>query len=235
MIWMLLVLIIAVLLLLCAQFLFGYTTIRFPCRRKNGKKRVACVGDSITYGCTVPLFFLQRYPAVLQRLLGNEVQVGVFGVSDRTLQSTGNKPYRRERAFQQSKEFLPDTVVILLGTNDSKDVNWQSGEAFVQQYRELIEAYRTLPSAPRIVLCTPPCGFEPIHRFYYVTNDAKLDRIPEIADLVRTVAADEGLTLVDLYALTEGRRELFGPDGLHPFPAGASAIANAVSRAIMQE
>ena len=109
----LLVLIIAV--LLCAQFLFGYTTIRFPCRRKNGKKRVVCVGDSITYGYTVPLFFLQRYPAVLQRLLGNEVQVGVFGVSDRTLQSTGNKPYRRERAFQQSKEFLCYVFISLFG------------------------------------------------------------------------------------------------------------------------
>ena len=232
MIWILLILIIAVLLF--AQFLFGYTTIRFPYRRKNGKKRIACIGDSITYGCTVPLFFLQRYPAVLQRLLGKEVQVGVFGVNDRTLQSTGNKPYRKEQAFRQSKEFLPDTVVILLGTNDSKDENWQTGEAFVQQYKELIEAYRTLPSTPQIVLCTPPCGFEPIHRLFYVTNDAKLDRIPEIADLVRTVAADEELPLVDLYALTEGRRELFGPDGLHPFPAGASVIADAVGQAIMQ-
>ena len=221
-------------LLLCAQFLFGYTTIRFPPRRREGKVRFACVGDSITYGCTVPLFFLQRYPAVLQRLLGREAQVGVFGVNDRTLQSTGNKPFRRERAFHQSKEFLPDTVVILLGTNDSKDVNWQSEEAFIRQYKELIEAYRTLPSAPRIVLCTPPCGFAPIRRFFYVTNDAKLDRIPEIVALVRAVAADEHLALVDLYALTEGRRELFGPDGLHPFPAGAKEIARAVYWAIMQ-
>ena len=228
MIWIpILLLILAAALVLC-----GYTTLRLPVRRSEAKRRIACVGDSVTYGCTLPLFFLRRYPAVLQKLLGSEAQVAAFAVNDRTLQSTGNKPYRKEKAFQQSKDFLPDTVVILLGTNDSKDANWISDEAFRQQYRELIDEYRALPSKPRILLCTPPCAFAPINRFFYITNDAKLDRIPEIAALVRSVAEEQSLETVDLYARTEGRRELFGPDGLHPNAAGARLIADTVYRAL---
>ena len=186
----------------------------------------------MTYGCTLPLFFLRRYPAVLRRLIGSGAQVAAFAVNDRTLQDTGNKPFRKERAFRQSREFGPDTVVILLGTNDSKDVNWISAAAFRQQYAELIAAYRALSPAPRIVICTPPCAFKPFNRFFYLTNDAKLDRIPEIAEEVKTIAAENGTELVDLYALTQGKRDLFGPDGLHPNAAGAKVIAEAVFRTL---
>ena len=230
-IWLILtVCVLAVLLILC-----GYTTLRLPVRPAAGKARIACVGDSVTYGCTLPLFFRNRYPAVLQRLLGPGVQAAAFGVNDRTLQSTGNKPFRKEKAFRQSKDFLPDAVVILLGTNDSKDVNWISEEAFRRQYEELIAEYRALPSRPRVLICTPPCAFRPINRFFYITNDARLDRVPQIAALIREIAADRGCDLADLYALTAGRRGLFGPDGLHPSPAGAKAIAEEVARVLKGE
>ena len=228
MIWILLIILFPVLLVI----LCGYTNIRFPVKRKEGKLHIACVGDSITYGCTLPLFFLRRYPAALQKLLGSETQVAAFGVNDRTLQRTGNKPYRNEKAFRQSKEYLPDCVVILLGTNDSKDCNWISDDAFRQQYRELFAEYQALSSHPRIMICTPPRAFRPVNRFFCITNDAKPDRIPVIAGLVRGVAEETGLELVDLYVLTESRRELFGPDGLHPSAEGAGVIAESIGRQI---
>ena len=84
------------------------------------------------------------------------------------------------------------------------------------------------PSARR----PPPCAFRPINRFFYITNDAKLDRVPEIAEEIKTIAAENGTELIDLYALTQGRRELFGPDGLHPNTAGARLIAEAVFRTL---
>lgn len=224
---MMIIIIIAA-ILAAAIILCGYTTIRLPVRREEGKQHIACVGDSVTYGCTLPMFFIQRYPAALQRLMGKDRQVAAFGVNDRTLQNTGNKPFRKERAFQQSKEFLPETVIILLGTNDSKEYNWISAEAFRKEYAEMIAEYRALSSAPRILICTLPCAFEPVNRFFYITNDAKLDRIPEIAKEVKLVAAEEDVEVVDLYACTQGHRELFGPDGLHPNAAGAQTIAEAV-------
>lgn len=217
----------AALLILC-----GFTTIRLPVKRKACKTHIACVGDSITYGCTLPLFFHKRYPAVLQQMLGNDVQVAAFGVNDRTLQSTGNKPYRKEKVFIQSKTFEPDTVIILLGTNDSKDSNWVSAEVFLEQYKELLNEYRVTPANPRILVCTPPCAFKPVNRFFYITNDARLDRIPEISELVKRVADDEACELVDLYSLTKAHRNLFGPDGLHPSAAGAKAIASEIFRVV---
>ena len=229
------ILLIITALLASTIILCGYTTVRLPVRRQEGKQHIACVGDSVTYGCTLPMFFKRRYPAVLQRLIGSDAQVAAFAVNDRTLQSTGNKPFRKEHAFRQSIEFRPDTVVILLGTNDSKDNNWISAAAFRQQYAELITAYRALPAAPRIVICTPPCAFKPMNRFFCITNDAKLDRIPEIVEEVKTIAAENGTELVDLYAPTRGKRELFGPDGLHPNAAGARRIAEAVFRTMCND
>lgn len=227
---MLIMISVILLLLFAVAFLCGYTTIRLPVRRKEGKLHVACVGDSITYGCSLPLFFLRRYPAVLQKLMGPDAQVAAFGVNSRTLQDTGEKPYRKEKAFRQSQDWLPDVVVILLGTNDSKDVNWISEEAFGQQYRELIGEYRTLSSRPRILVCTPPRAFVPANRFFRIMNDAKFDRVPVIAELVRNAAEKTGVELVDLYKMTEDRRELLGPDGLHPSAAGARVIAEAIGR-----
>ena len=61
-----------------------------------------------------------------------------------------------------------------------------------------------------------------------MTNDAKLGRVPEIAEEIKTIAADEGVEVVDLYTRTQGNRELFGPDGLHPNASGARVIAEEV-------
>ncbi len=224
--------IVPIAFLTAAVILCGYTNIRLPVKRKNRKLHIACVGDSITYGCTLPLFFLHRYPAVLQRLLGQNVQVAAFGVNDRTLQNTGNKPYRKKKAFRESLHFQPDIAVILLGTNDSKDNNWISAEAFRQQYKELIFEYQELDPCPRILICTPPCAFKPINRFFYLTNDANIACIPEIAKEVQTLAAEMDLEIIDLYAGTVGHRELFGPDGLHPNAAGARAIAEEISHVL---
>ena len=222
--------------ILAAAYLCGYTTVRLPVIRKDGKRiHIACVGDSITYGCTLPLFFCFRYPAVLQRLLGKDAQVGVFGVNDRTLQDSGNKPYRKEKAFRQSKSFSPDTVILLLGTNDSKSCNWRSAEAFRKAYTDLINEYRSLSGSPRILICTPPCAFQPVSRLFYLTNDADIGRIPEIAEIIRGVSEEESLEIIDLFARTEGHRELFGPDGLHPSVRGAKAIAEEVCRRILTE
>lgn len=215
-------------------FLFGYTNIPIPVIRKGKKHHIACIGDSITYGCTVPFFFHNRYPAVLQRITGTDTQVAAFGSNDRTLQNTGNKPYRHEKVFTQSKDYCPDTVIILLGTNDSKDINWVSAESFRTQYAELINEYRVLESSPRIIICTPPAAFAPINRFFYVTNDAVFDRIPLIAEIIRSLAKSEGVDLVDLYDLTSGHREYFGPDGLHPSMIGAKMIAQAVRNVLDQ-
>src|SRR5882672_7122818 len=51
----------------------------------RGIIRVACVGDSITYGAGVESRELNNYPAVLGKFLGSRFEVRNFGVSGATL------------------------------------------------------------------------------------------------------------------------------------------------------
>jgi len=89
-----------------------------PTSLKDLKIKVACVGDSITYG--------YGYPEELQRLLGTAYDVRNFGYSGRTAMRTGDYPYFKEEIYKESLTFSPNIVVIMFGTNDSKVQNWIS-------------------------------------------------------------------------------------------------------------
>lgn len=77
-------------------------------RPSSDKKRIACVGDSLTYGYGVMGAFRKySYPAVLQELLGQEYQVMNFGFCDRTLQDGADRPYREEKLYSSSLQSAP--------------------------------------------------------------------------------------------------------------------------------
>src|SRR4051794_12474851 len=122
---------------------------------KDRKLRVACVGDSITFGSGIADRAHNSYPAQLARLLGDRYDVRNFGVSGATLLKNGDKPYWKEKAFQEAKDFQPDLVVIKLGTNDSKPQNWKHKDEFVADARDLVREFSGLPSHPRVFVCRP--------------------------------------------------------------------------------
>src|SRR5687768_14105445 len=95
---------------------------------KKDAVRVACVGDSITYGAGVSNRDRNCYPAVLQRLLGDGHDVRNFGVSGTTVLAKGDNPYTLQKVYQQAREFKPHVVVIALGTNDTKPQNWKHAD-----------------------------------------------------------------------------------------------------------
>ncbi|HEX6984910.1 MAG TPA: GDSL-type esterase/lipase family protein, partial [Planctomycetaceae bacterium] len=74
---------------------------------QDGPIRVACVGDSITFGSGVEERERNSYPAVLGRLLGERYEVRNFGVSGATLQKRGDKPYWTLDAFKDVSAFNP--------------------------------------------------------------------------------------------------------------------------------
>lgn len=210
----------------------GLTTVRFPGRIKPGR-RVACAGDSITYGCNIPFVYWFSYPRQLGRLLGTGYCVRNFGVNDRDAQSTGDKPYIREKAYRDSIAFAPETVVLMLGSNDVKLNNRRSDEHFVSEYEALIRTYTDLPSVKKIILMAPPAAFEPIAKIFYFTNDVPADKLFHLGELVKKAGAELNLPVIDLYPLTANRRDLLGPDGLHPSLKGAALIAEKVREAIL--
>lgn len=79
--------------------------------------KVACIGNSITFGARIEDRIKDAYPEQLGRMLGEEYLVKKFGVSGRTLLSKGNAPYIKTGAYQKSLEFNPDIIIIKLGTN----------------------------------------------------------------------------------------------------------------------
>ena len=194
------------------------------------KRRIACVGDSLTYGYgLMGAFRKYSFPAILQKLLGSEYQVMNFGFCDRTLRDGADRPYRREKLYTASLSSDPEIVVLMLGTNDAKPHNWNAGE-YEEDLRSYITVYQGLASAPKVLLMQPPKAFS----IFGKTLDDIQDEVikTEIHEIIGRVGAETGCAVIDLYSLTEKHREWFA-DGLHLNREGANAIAEDLYRNIL--
>lgn len=186
--------------------------------------RVACVGNSITYGAYIPNRDKNSYPGQLQAYLGTDYEVKNFGVSGRTLFAKGDYPYIQTDDYKASQAFAPDIVLIKMGTNDSKPQNWKYSSEFKADYQALIDSYRNLPSHPRIILLTPIKCFLP--------EDAGIsDPIigQKIRPLIEELAYENQLEVINLYHLFEASDDpCLLPDRLHPSSIGAGMMAQKV-------
>jgi lysophospholipase L1-like esterase/pimeloyl-ACP methyl ester carboxylesterase len=188
--------------------------------------RVACVGDSITFGAGTEFPRWDSYPSQLQRLLGgDDYVVGNFGSSGSTLLNAGDQPYQQQNVFNQALKFRPDIVVIQLGTNDTKPRNWEHRDAFVADYEALVDQFQALEPRPEIYLCLPP---------YTSHMDPKSINEPvlrEVLPMIKQVAREKGTGLIDVHAAFLGRDDLL-KDGVHPHKAGAGVLARTVCAAL---
>ena len=183
----------------------------------HAKTRVACVGDSITFGARIENRETLSYPAQLQAMLGANFEVQNFGVNGRTMLQKGNAPYRAGGAYKKSLAFNPNIVIIKLGTNDSKPMNWEHKEDFLQDSKDLIASYQALATKPRIILCQPV----PVVKDGQITK--KIVR-NGVAPLLRIAALETDVELVDLHPVLISNPKTF-PDGLHPNALGAQRMA----------
>ena len=202
---------------------------------EDGKIRVACVGDSITYGLGIENWPQNNYPTVLEHLLGTEYQVNNFGESGRCVQETADKPYVKEKSYTKSLTYEPDIVVFMMGTNDSKSHNWVGEEAFLEAYEKILESYRQTKDDLKLYICTPATAFyikgktEGIAEF-----DIQPQLVEQIAELVREFAQtyDGEVGVIDINLMTKDHPEWFEKDGIHPSGEGAKAIAEYIAEAI---
>ena len=183
--------------------------------------RVACIGNSITYGDRIDNRRHDSYPAVLGRLLGTGYNVKNFGICGCTLMNKGDHPYMETWAWKAALTFNPDIVIIKLGTNDSKSFNWQHKADFKKDLQAMLDTLEALPSHPQIYLCYPSKA--------YLTGSRINDSI--IADgiipLIRQVARKNNLPVIDIYSAMDGKPKLF-PDNVHPNEKGAAIIARTI-------
>jgi lysophospholipase L1-like esterase len=186
--------------------------------------KVACVGNSITQGPgrDNP----DSYPLQMQAILGEAYEVINFGVSGRTLLRKGDYPYWNEPQFQQVKDFAPDILVIMLGTNDSKPQNWQYASEFRQDYLDMIAEFKkTMPADGKVYVILPvPVTRENFGITPVVMNNEQRLMLIDIAD-------ESGSELLDLYTPFMGKEDLL-PDGVHPNTEGLGIMASVIARAI---
>lgn len=85
-----------------------------------GQIKVACIGDSITYGHGIRNWPRNNYPVLLQNLLGENYHVQSFGVSGRAVQDNSDQPYRALPHYEESIAYDADIIVFMMGSNDTK-------------------------------------------------------------------------------------------------------------------
>ena len=195
--------------------------------------RVACVGNSVTFGYGLQHRDRDAYPVRLQQMLDstfgvNRFEVGNFGRSGATLLYNGHRPYIKTEEFQQALAFKADWVVIHLGLNDTDPRDWPDWkEEFIPNYRALIDSFRLVNPEARILICKMTPIFDRHSRFQSGTRDWHA----QIQQAIGQVAQGAGVQLVDLYTPLHCRPDLF-PDALHPNPEGAMILARTIYGAL---
>ena len=185
--------------------------------------KVACVGDSITWGFLILNRHKDSYPAVLRSLLGGGFRVRNFGCNNAAATLESDLPYVLTRAYRLSRWFRPDVVVLMLGTNDSKKIHWNA-ERFRTSNTRIVESYRKLKSAPRLFLMLPPHAFPVLDTGPFTIRDEVIT--DEVIPIIREIAAAEGLPLIDINSVLCSPERFV--DGVHPDKDGARLIARTV-------
>lgn len=193
---------------------------------KDGVIRVACVGDSITAGTENSNYpaFLREYLNYLGTVDGNIYEVENCGKGGAAVHKVledldhDGVPeayfWYDSEAYLKSLSYEADVVIVQMGTNDGFGGNLDKVDSYFKtDYKNMIKPY--LDRGSLVVLATPPCAY---NAFHPVGVNGK------VSELVREIAKELDLPLIDTNVLTQNRRESF-PDGLHGNDSGYSLLA----------
>ena len=195
---------------------------------KSEPVRIACLGDSITYGHGIMDREHDAYPGVLSSMLGEGYDVRNFGVCGVTVMNGTDMPYTDEQLYKDALEFNPQIVTIKLGTNDSKPYNWKEQEHFKADLKAMITDLKQLPSKPKIWICLPV----PAMGHAWSINDSIIYN--GVIPYIKEVAQEENLPVIDLNTPFQGKRQYF-PDTIHPNEEGEKMIAEIIFNTIFKK
>lgn len=210
------------------SYLLLVTALLFSAELPAQKTKVACIGNSVTYGALVENREMNCYPAQLQKLLGEKYEVMNFGKSGATLLNKGHRPYMKQDEYKSALNFAGDLVVIHLGLNDTDPRNWPNyQDDFIRDYTELIQSFRKVNPKCKIWVCRMTPIFDRHPRFRSGTRDW----YRQIQEKIENIAACSNVELIDLQEGLYNRPDLSG-DALHPNAEGAGIIAKTVYSAL---
>lgn len=188
------------------------------------KIKVACIGDSVTFGYGIIPKDSLSYPSQLGQLLGAGYQVENFGRNGATLLRRGHNPYLGSPEFNEALTFEPDIAVIHLGLNDTDPRNWPRYQAdFGMDFAALIDTLRQVNPTIEILIAELSPIFSGHPRFKSGTRDWH----KAIREEIRKVSIENQVKLLDFYSPLHQKPNLF-PDQIHPTAEGATIIAQLV-------
>jgi lysophospholipase L1-like esterase len=156
-----------------------------------------------------------------------------FGASGYTLQKAADLPYWQHKYFSWSTRFNPDIVLIMLGSNDTKVHNWRGLDRFLQDFREMLDHYRSLASRPAVFLMTPPKQFV-VGDNTAVSFEMSDEVAAQMSEAIRQLGQQEAVPVIDIRSATAAHPEFFASDGVHASADGLKLIAELCCRAVLE-
>ena len=198
---------------------------------QDSKIKVACIGNSVTFGYGLKDPSTESYPAQLQKLSGEKYEVKNFGHSGATLLRKGHNPYYKTKEFSEAMQLIPDIAIIDLGLNDTDPRDWNNySNDFRGDYSWLIDTLRKANPNVKVYICLMTPIFNDHPRFRSGTRDWYW----QIQNLIPDIAKVNHTGLIDLHTPFYFHPNLF-PDALHPNKEGAIILAKTVYDAITGE
>lgn len=197
---------------------------------QNHKIKIACIGNSITYGYTLPDPATQSYPALLQKKMGDKYEVKNFGHSGATLMRKGYNPYYKTKEFAEALAFKPDEAIICLGVNDTDPRTWPNyKDDFIPDYNWLIDTLCSVNPEMKIFVCSLMPVFTAHPRFMSST----FTWYWEAQKKIRQVVKINHTGFIDLYSYFYNRPNLITDQWtLHPNVQGAERMCNVIYKNI---
>ena len=196
--------------------------------------KVACIGDSITYGLGLADRAKESYPAQLQKMLEEyepgKYEVRNFGNSGRgiyldSMRGNEKRGFRYMPEHKAALEWKPDIVICNLGINDNGEYikEYTGGRKrgqFESDYLALLEDYRKANPKVKFAIWTKLSPLAEGQKFYRSPEPFLMQ-----ADL-EAVAKKMDAVCIDMQEpLCEKMDEIFARDKIHPNAEGAHIIA----------
>lgn len=206
--------------------------------------KVACIGDSITYGYCLPDRENNCYPRRLQLLLDErfpgKYEVRNFGNSGRgiyldSMRGSEKRGYKFMKEHAAALQWKPDIVICNLGINDNGEYikEYTGGRKrgqFVEDYSALLKDYAEANPKTKFYMWTKLSPLTEGQRFYRSSEPFLMQQDLE------AVAARFHATAIDMQKpLMADCDAIFASDKIHPNAAGAKIIAETTFKYMTEE
>lgn len=202
-------------------------------------KVILCYGDSNTYGRN-PIdrsrySVSTRWTGILQNMLGEDYYIIEEGLGGRTTDvddpsSEGRNGFEYFKPCVQSHD--PDIIVLMLGTNDVKDIFNRSA----QQIADAIEIYflfiESLEKSTKLILVSPSgvdMDAPTFHKYADKFSESSVQKADQLADLYKDIAIKYDSTFIDASPIVT-----LGEEGLHWMAESHAAFGKVIKKEIVE-